>query len=76
LEPARRGPKKTKAVHDAKRFATATEVESGIMLTGTSNFRYARYHCGDGVPALLDYGFLAAVARAQLWAHVDALGLP
>jgi Zn-dependent M28 family amino/carboxypeptidase len=49
-----------------------------IMVTDTSNFRYAQYHCGDGddVPSLLDFGFMTAVTRAQLGAHADVLGLP
>ncbi|MCA9592640.1 MAG: M20/M25/M40 family metallo-hydrolase [Myxococcales bacterium] len=47
-----------------------------IMLTDTSNFRYAQYHCigGDDVPSLLDYGFMAAITRANLSAQVDVLG--
>ncbi len=48
-----------------------------LMVTDTSNFRYAQYHCtgGDDVPELLDFGFMAAITRADLGAQVDALGL-
>jgi hypothetical protein len=47
------------------------------MVTDTSNFRYAQYHCstGDDVPALLDFGFLTAVTRANVGAQLDVIGL-
>lgn len=48
-----------------------------LMLTDTSNFRYAQYHCGagDDVPGLLDFAFMAGITRASVGAHLDVLGL-
>ncbi len=48
-----------------------------LMVTDTSNFRYAQYHCsaGEDVPSLLDFGFMTAVTRASVGAHLDVLGL-
>jgi len=47
------------------------------MITDTSEFRYAAYHCssGDDVVSNLSFSFLARVTRAGLGAHLDLLGL-
>ena len=49
-----------------------------VMLTDTSNFRYANYHCAAGEDAveLLDHDFAAGVVAATVGAAAEALGLP
>lgn len=48
-----------------------------LLVTDSSNFRYAQYHCrnGDDVPGLLSFAFLTDVTRASVAAHLDLLGL-
>ena len=48
-----------------------------LLVTDSSNFRYAQYHCrnGDDVPSLLSFDFLTDVTRASVAAHLDVLGL-
>jgi hypothetical protein len=48
-----------------------------LLVTDSSNFRYAQYHCrnGDDVPGLLSFAFLTDVTRASVAAHLDVLGL-
>jgi len=48
-----------------------------VMLTDTSNFRYANYHCGAGEDAveLLDHEFAAGVIAGTVGAAAEALGL-
>ena len=48
-----------------------------LLVTDSSNFRYAQYHCrnGDDVPSLLSFEFLTDVTRASVAAHLDVLGL-
>jgi hypothetical protein len=49
-----------------------------MMITDTSNFRYAQYHCVDGedVTANLDDEFSAQVVSATVGAVAELLGLP
>ena len=48
-----------------------------LLVTDSSNFRYAQYHCrnGDDVPGLLNFDFLAGITRASVGAHLDVIGL-
>lgn len=48
-----------------------------LMITDTSNFRYAQYHCrnGDDLPGLLSFGFLHDITQASVAAHLDLIGL-
>jgi Zn-dependent M28 family amino/carboxypeptidase len=52
---------------------------AAIMVTDTSNFRYASYHCLNGtadVPANLDAAFATNVVRIVVASAAEALGLP
>jgi hypothetical protein len=46
-----------------------------LLVTDSSNFRYAQYHCrnGDDVPSLLNFEFMKAITRANLKAQWDTL---
>jgi Peptidase family M28 len=48
-----------------------------LLVTDSSNFRYAQYHCrgGDDVPSLLSFDFMTRITRASVAAHLDILGL-
>src|SRR5690606_31642647 len=49
----------------------------GTMLTDTSEFRYANYHCQSGEDAveLLDHEFATKIVRSTVGATAVALGL-
>jgi Zn-dependent M28 family amino/carboxypeptidase len=66
---------------DLRRSDHASFWDTGVtamMITDTSNFRYASYHCfdGDDVTANLDPVFASQVVRAAVGAVAETLGMP
>lgn len=66
---------------DLRRSDHASYWDTGVaamMITDTSNFRYASYHCFDGadVTANLDPAFASQVVRATVGAVAETLGMP